>query len=313
MTLTMRDHLVPAKHRLVSKGTNTRRYLTIHETANTGAGADAAAHARLQANGNSRKASWHWTVDDHEAVRSYEHTAICWHAGNSRGSAVSIAVEICVNSDGNRAQAIRNAAALVAKIRRDENIPAANVVQHNHWSGKNCPTGLRDGVPMGWASFQALVRTEHAALTGTTTPTSLLASTVTVPAIPVGSTLSVEIVGRYLNNTGANRTVTIGVKFDSTTLVEMIPTGTGAIGSAGTDRTFRCMFTIALRGSNDVDSWGTSTAIGTTAAPNIAPVNTTTPALQSGGTLDVIGTHAAATAAEVQLTQCVVTLATPRS
>lgn len=168
MTLTMRDHLVPAKHRLVSKGTNTRRYLTIHETANTGAGADAAAHARLQANGNSRKASWHWTVDDHEAVRSYEHTAICWHAGNSKGSATSIAIEVCVNSDGNRAKAIANAAELAAIICRDEGIPLDHIVQHNHWSGKDCPTGIRDGVPMGWASFLALVRTEHAALTGTT-------------------------------------------------------------------------------------------------------------------------------------------------
>lgn len=161
-TIKTRDHLVPAEHRLVSAGTNARTHITVHETANSGQGANAAAHARLQANGNSRKASWHWTVDDHEAVRSYPHTAICWHAGNSRGSAVSIAVEICVNSDGNRAQAIRNAAALVAKIRRDENIPAANVVQHNHWSGKNCPTGLRSGVPMNWPSFLALVATEYA-------------------------------------------------------------------------------------------------------------------------------------------------------
>lgn len=168
VTLTMRDHLVPADKRIVSKGRNTRRYLTIHETANTGAGADAAAHARLQANGNSRKASWHWTVDDHEAVRSYEHGAICVHAGNRQGSATSIAIEICVNSDGNRAKAIANAAELAAIICRDEQIPLANIVQHNHWSSKDCPTGIRDGVPMGWASFLALVRTELAALTGTT-------------------------------------------------------------------------------------------------------------------------------------------------
>lgn len=160
-TITTRDHLVPPSKQIVSDGVNARTHITVHETANTRRGANAAAHARLQANGNSRDASWHWTVDDHEAVRSYPHTAICWHAGNRKGSAVSIAVEICVNSDGNRAQAIRNAAALVAKIRRDEHIPAANVVQHHHWSGKNCPTGLRSGVPMNWASFLDLVATEY--------------------------------------------------------------------------------------------------------------------------------------------------------
>lgn len=166
-TITTRDHLVPPAKQLVTTGVNARTHITVHETANTGRGANAAAHARLQANGNSRKASWHWTVDDHEAVRSYPHTAICWHAGNNHGSAVSIAVEICVNADGNRNKAIRNAAALVAKIRRDENIAAANVVQHNHWSGKNCPTGLRSGQPMPWPSFLALVDTEYADLSGT--------------------------------------------------------------------------------------------------------------------------------------------------
>jgi len=37
---------------------------------NTNIGADADAHARLQINGNSRKASWHWQVDDQEAVQT---------------------------------------------------------------------------------------------------------------------------------------------------------------------------------------------------------------------------------------------------
>ena len=157
MTLTIREHPVPAANRKTSKGTNARRYITVHETANTGNGADAAAHARLQANGNSRKASWHWTVDDHEAVRSYEHTAICWHAGTGEGNAQSIGVEICVNADGNRTKALSNAAELVAAIAREERIPLANVVQHNRWSGKNCPTGVRAGQPMGWAPFLAMV------------------------------------------------------------------------------------------------------------------------------------------------------------
>lgn len=170
MTLTIREHPVPAKHRKTSPGTNARRYITVHETANTGNGADAAAHARLQANGNSRKASWHWTVDDHEAIRSYEHTAICWHAGDGTGNHQSIGVEVCVNADGNRAKALANAAELVAMIAREEQIPLTNVVQHHHWSGKNCPTGLRAGQPMGWSSFMAMVTAEHAALTDTPKP-----------------------------------------------------------------------------------------------------------------------------------------------
>lgn len=43
-------------------GTNKKQYITVHQTGNTSKGANAQAHAKLQANGNSRSASWHYTV-----------------------------------------------------------------------------------------------------------------------------------------------------------------------------------------------------------------------------------------------------------
>lgn len=144
----------------VNKGTNRRRYITIHETANRSVGANAAAHANLQSRGNVRNASWHWQVDDHEAVQSFEHTARCWHAGDGSGpgNSDSIAIEVCVNADGDTVQAYRNAAELVRQIMAQEGIPLANVVQHNRWSGKNCPMGLRTGAyGMTWATFLSLV------------------------------------------------------------------------------------------------------------------------------------------------------------
>ena len=49
-------------------GGNNNTSITIHETANTNNGADAEAHADLQSNGNSRDASWHYSVDDHSGV-----------------------------------------------------------------------------------------------------------------------------------------------------------------------------------------------------------------------------------------------------
>ena len=39
------------------------KYITIHNTASSGKGANARAHANLQYNGNNRTASWHYTVD----------------------------------------------------------------------------------------------------------------------------------------------------------------------------------------------------------------------------------------------------------
>ncbi|MGE7672898.1 peptidoglycan recognition protein family protein [Lysinibacillus sp. NPDC094403] len=122
-----------------------RESLEFYETDNTRSGADADAHARLQYNGNSRNASWHYTVDDKEAEQSFEHAWRCWAAGSTTGNNQGIQVEVCVNSDGNYQKAMQNTAELVAKIMKDENIPIQNVVQHNHFSGKNCSRNMRDG------------------------------------------------------------------------------------------------------------------------------------------------------------------------
>lgn len=136
-------------------GTNGRKYITIHETANTGKGANAQAHANLQSNGFSE--SWHYSVDDKQAIQSFPHSVRCWHAGDGKGNGNynSIGIEICVNSDGNFKKATDNAAALTKKIMKEENIPLENVVQHNKWSGKNCPTFLRSGSKgIDWSDFK---------------------------------------------------------------------------------------------------------------------------------------------------------------
>jgi len=128
---------------------NTRKFIVVHETDNTRIGADADAHARLQYNGNSRSASWHYTVDDKEAVQSFEHAWKCWAAGSNTGNNEGIQIEVCVNSDGNYEKAMQNATELVAKVMKDENIPIQNVVQHNHFSGKGCPRSMREGKIFG--------------------------------------------------------------------------------------------------------------------------------------------------------------------
>lgn len=160
--------MVKIKKQLVSSrsktysGTNGRKYITIHETDNTRSGANAQAHANLQSRGFS--ASWHWTVDDKEAIQSFPHTVRCWHAGDGRGNGNmnSIGIEICVNSDGNFKKAVQNAAKLVKKIMKEENIPLSNVVQHNRWSGKNCPRNLRSGAKgVTWNEFIKMVKGEE--------------------------------------------------------------------------------------------------------------------------------------------------------
>lgn len=145
-------------------GANPRKYITVHQTGNTNRGANADMHARLQYNGNSRAASWHEQVDDKECVQSFAHTAKCWHGGGGRtgaGNNESIAIEICVNSDGDYTRAVRNGARRVAQLMKMYNIPISRVVQHNHWSVKACPAQIRAGKNgINWSAFLKIVQEE---------------------------------------------------------------------------------------------------------------------------------------------------------
>lgn len=141
--MRIRQQLTTTKHSSGRK--NKKLYITVHQTGNTSKGANAAAHANLQSNKNVRAAAWHWQVDDKEAVQSFTHDWQLWHAGDGAGNGNlnSIAIEMCVNSDGNYNKAYKNLIKLVKKIMADEGIPASRVVQHNNWSGKNCPAQIR--------------------------------------------------------------------------------------------------------------------------------------------------------------------------
>lgn len=131
---------------------NPCKYITVHQTGNTSYGANAQAHANLQTR-RVLQETWHWTVDDTQAIQSYPHYFQLWHAGDGNGSGnnESIAIEWCVNSDGNYRQAYYNLVDLIAHIITiSPNIKNTNqVVSHRWWSGKDCPHQLfaqQDGI-----------------------------------------------------------------------------------------------------------------------------------------------------------------------
>ena len=150
--MEIRQQLVTSREKTWA-GRNLCLTITVHETANTSRGANAAAHANLQSRGNVRDASWHYQVDDREIVQSFPDHVQCWHAGSSVGARQSIAIEICVNEDGDYAKALANAAWLVAHLREKHGLDRDRVVQHHHWTGKNCPTKLRAAGT--WPTFVA--------------------------------------------------------------------------------------------------------------------------------------------------------------
>ncbi|UFJ40105.1 N-acetylmuramoyl-L-alanine amidase [Brevibacillus humidisoli] len=137
------------------------KYITVHDTANPNAGADALAHARYLKGDSaaSRPVSWHFTVDDTRIVQHLPLDEIGWHAGdgNGPGNSTSIGIEVCENSDGDRSKAEANAAELVASLLRQFGLGPNAVVQHSHWTGKNCPHVIRSR-PDGWEEFMASVQ-----------------------------------------------------------------------------------------------------------------------------------------------------------
>ncbi len=160
-------HTIAAGRKNRPGGANPDSYITIHETGNAAKGADAVAHGNYldSAAGENALVSWHYTVDDHAIVQHLPDGETAYHAGDGKtgpGNATSIGIEICVNAGGDFAQAQVNAAALVRLLMAEHGIPIDRVVQHNHWSGKNCPQTIR-ATPGGWESFLALCRGEDQA------------------------------------------------------------------------------------------------------------------------------------------------------
>lgn len=135
-------------------GTNSKKYIVIHETANEDVGANAQVHANLQSNGFSE--SWNYQVDEHGAIQSFSDNAQTWHAGSKYYNQNSIGIEICVNSDGNYSKAVDNAIELVKHLMKKYNISASNVVPHQKtatWN-KECPRYLLRGRYISWNTFK---------------------------------------------------------------------------------------------------------------------------------------------------------------
>lgn len=139
---------------------NPKNYLTIHQTGNTDPKSNAMAHHNLQARAGVGY-GWHWQVDDEFAIQTHDHSFKIWNAGDGRGkgNTESISIEICVNSDGDYNQSVENGAKLAAMILKEENIDISKMVQHNHWSGKDCPHEIRAGKNgITWTVFVEKVR-----------------------------------------------------------------------------------------------------------------------------------------------------------
>mgnify|MGYP002557535451 FL=1 len=150
--------------------------VTIHNTDNSGAGADAKAHANLLKNSwKNKQQSWHFAVDEDGAYQSIPTDEIAWHAGDGgsgKGNTQTIAIEICMNSDGDLEKATDNAAQLAAQQLKEKGLSADKLYQHHDWSGKNCPSQIRAGKPYNWSTFKSKVKAYYNGNTSASKPSA---------------------------------------------------------------------------------------------------------------------------------------------
>lgn len=150
--------------------------VTIHNTDNSGVGAGARAHANLLKNSwKNKQQSWHFAVDENGAYQSIPTDEIAWHAGDGgsgKGNTQTIAIEICMNSDGDLQKATDNAAQLAAQQLKEKGLSADKLYQHHDWSGKNCPSQIRAGKPYDWSTFKSKVKAYYNGNTSASKPSA---------------------------------------------------------------------------------------------------------------------------------------------
>ena len=120
-------------------------YITIHNTGNPNSNA-LGERAWLDNPKNTDSTGYHIVIDEFRAIECIPLNENALHAGDGRdgvGNRKSVGVEIC--ESGNYAQTIKNAIDLTARLLYKKNKGVEFVVQHNRWSGKNCPRLLRQG------------------------------------------------------------------------------------------------------------------------------------------------------------------------
>ena len=155
----VRQNLIPSSlYSWKSPYSMTPTRVVVHNTAN-----DASADAEIkymhktQAQGGIQT-SFHYAVDDKEAVQGIPENRNGWHAGdgNGKGNRQGIAIEICYSKSGGErfTKAEQNGAELTADILKRYGWGIDKVTKHQDYSGKYCPHRTLD---MGWSRFIKMV------------------------------------------------------------------------------------------------------------------------------------------------------------
>lgn len=145
--------------------------ITVHNTFNYAPARNEIAYMQR----NNSYVSFHFAVDEKEAIQGVPLNRCTWNAGdgvNGKGNRQTISIEICRSTSSNRSlseAAEENGARLVAMLCRKYGFGIDDIYKHQDWSGKYCPHYIL-GKPNGWRNFLAKVKA-YMGSTATTTTT----------------------------------------------------------------------------------------------------------------------------------------------
>lgn len=173
----IRQNLMPSSlYSWKSPYSMTPTRIVVHNTAN-----DASAENEIKFMNKSKaqggvQSSYHYAVDDKEAVQGLPENRNGFHAGDGsgKGNRQGIAIEICYSkSGGDRfAKAEENAVELIVDILKRYGWGIDKVTKHQDYANKYCPHRTLD---LGWDRFIKMIQAKLNNVntsTGTNTPTS---------------------------------------------------------------------------------------------------------------------------------------------
>jgi N-acetylmuramoyl-L-alanine amidase CwlA len=141
----------PSKYNTKCPYQMTATRIVVHETANDASAQNEIAYMKR----NNNQVSYHFAVDDKEAVQGIPLDRNAWHAGdgNGKGNREGIAIEICYSKSGGERwrKAVDNGAKLVAQLLQERGWGIDKVTKHQDYSGKNCPHRIL--AELGWNNF----------------------------------------------------------------------------------------------------------------------------------------------------------------
>ena len=121
------------------------QFLTCHNTANTAPAINERNNIQNNVNPDpDKRVSFHWAVDDKEAILCIPENEKALHAGR-KANMISIGMEICEPADGLGVNSplwpkiYNNAVELAADITKRHKKTAAWLRTHAFWTGKECP------------------------------------------------------------------------------------------------------------------------------------------------------------------------------